>query len=72
METDTNKLKEHVKIMESVYDFIQEIAHENDYVLCKVYGTSNMQFIIQDNSLKELYEKWLIHKKPKINLNNEI
>lgn len=49
--------------MEELYEFIKEIAKTNDDVLVKVYGMSNLRYIIQDNSLKELYDKWYEYQK---------
>lgn len=63
MEANINDIKKRVQDMEELYKFIQEIANESDDMLCEVYGTSNLRHIIQGNSLKELYEKWLLYKK---------
>lgn len=51
--------------MEELYEFIKEIAKADDDVLVKVYGMSNLRYIIQDNSLKELYDKWYEYQKSK-------
>lgn len=63
IETNIEELRKNVKNMEELYSFIQEIAKTDNDTLAIIYGTCQLDHIILDNSLKELYEKWILHKK---------
>lgn len=66
MEADMNDIKKRVQIMEELYEFIREVANTDDITLLEIYGTYELDDIIIENSLYELYDKWFAYKKEEL------
>ena len=65
MEVNINEIKKRVQDIEEMYKFIQEIAGADYDALLDVFGMCQFEYIILENSVFELYDKWFQYKTEK-------